>query len=131
MAVLQSGFEHKSQISENNLIFHYHNYDRNYDNAGYLDEYYSESLVVKADRSTKPSDKLSFGYGSEYKYDWGEFENRRSTVSTKGHMKDLGFANAGYKINENQILSIYGRIDDHNTTGSNQTYKLNFTQIFR
>ena len=131
MYALQSGFEHKSQISENNLIFHYHNYDRNYDNAGYLDEYYSESLVVKADRSTKLSDKLSFGYGSEYKYDWGAFENRGSyTASTKGHMKDLGFfGNAGYKINENQILSIYGRIDDHNTTGSNQTYKLNFTQI--
>ena len=35
----------------------------------------------------------------------------------------------GYKINENQILSIYGRSDDHNTTDRNQTYKLNFTQI--
>ena len=131
MYALQSGFEHKSQNSENNLIFHYHNYDRDYDNAGYLDEYDSESLVVKADRSTKLSDKLSFGYGSEYKYDWGAFENRGSyTASTKGHMKDFGFfANAGYKINENQTLSIYGRTDDHNTTGSNQTYKLNFIQI--
>ena len=37
--------------------------------------------------------------------------------------------NAGYKINENQTLSIYGRTDDHNTTGSNQTYKINFIQI--
>ena len=131
MYALQSGFEHKSQNSENNLIFHYHNYDRDYDNAGYLDEYDSESLVVKADRSTKLSDKVSFGYGSEYKYDWGAFENRGSyTASTKGHMKDFGFfANAGYKINENQTLSIYGRTDDHNTTGSNQTYKLNFIQI--
>ena len=131
MYALQSGFEHKSQNSENNLIFHYHNYDRDYDNAGYLDEYESESLVVKADRSTKLSDKVSFGYGSEYKYDWGAFENRGSyTASTKGHMKDFGFfANAGYKINENQTLSIYGRTDDHNTTGSNQTYKLNFIQI--
>ena len=45
-------------------------------------------------------------------------------------MKDFGFfVNAGYKINENQILSIYGRSDDHNTTDRNQTYKLNFTQI--
>ena len=131
MYALQSGFEHKSKNSENNLIFHYHNYDRDYDNAGYLDEYDSESLVVKADRSTKLSNKFSFGYGSEYKYDWGAFENRGSyTASTKGHMKDFGFfANAGYKINENQILSIYGRTDDHNTTGRNQTYKLNFIQI--
>ena len=53
MYAFQSGFEHKSQNSENNLILHYHNYDREYHNATYLDEYYSESLVVKADRSTK------------------------------------------------------------------------------
>ena len=131
MYALQSGFEHRSKNSEDNLIFHYHNYDREYHNATYLDEYDSESLVVKADRSTKLNNKFSFGYGSEYKYDWGAFENRGSyTASTKGHMKDFGFfANAGYKINENQILSIYGRTDDHNTTGRNQTYKLNFIQI--
>ncbi|MDC0200469.1 TonB-dependent receptor plug domain-containing protein [Candidatus Pelagibacter sp.] len=131
MYALQSGFEHRSQNSENNLIFHYHNYDREYHNDTYLDEYYSESLVVKADRSSKINNKFSFGFGSEYKYDWGSFENRGSyTASTKGHMKDLGFfANAGYKINENQILSIHGRTDDHNTTGRNQTYKLNFIQI--
>ena len=131
MYALQSGFAHKSKSSENNLIFHYHNYDREYHNATYLDEYDSESFVVKVDNSTQLNNKFSFGYGSEYKYDWGAFENRGSyTASTKGHMKDLGFfANAGYKINENQILSIYGRSDDHNTTGRNQTYKLNFIQI--
>ena len=131
MYALQSRFEHKSKNSENNLTFHYHNYDREYHNAGYLDEYYSESLVAKVDRSLKINNKISLGYGSEYKYDWGFFENRGSyTASTKGHMKDLGiFANTGYKINNNQILSIYGRTDYHNTTGRNQTYKLNFTQI--
>jgi vitamin B12 transporter len=130
MYALQSGLEHKSQNSENNLTLHYNNYDREYHNATYLDEYDSESMVVKAERSTKLNNKFSFGYGSEYKYDWGAFENRGSyTASTKGHMKDFGFfANAGYKINENQILSIYGRTDDHNTTGRNQTYKLNFIQ---
>ena len=131
MYALQSNLEHKSKNSENNFIFHYHNYDRGYRNAGYLDEYDSESLVIKGERTVNKNDKISFGYGSEYKYDWGAFENRGSyTASTKGHMKDLGlFANAGLKINENQILSIYGRTDDHNTTGRNQTYKLNFTQI--
>ena len=130
MYTLQSSLEHISKDSENNLIFHYHNYDRGYRNAGYLDEYDSESLVVKAERAFKENDRISFGYGSEYKYDWGAFENRGSyTASTKGHMKDFGlFANAGFRINENQILSIYGRTDDHNTTGRNQTYKLNFTQ---
>ena len=45
-------------------------------------------------------------------------------------MKNMGlFLNTGYKFNEDQVLSIYGRVDDHNTTGINQTYKLNFTQI--
>ena len=133
MYALQSGFEHKSQNSENNLILHYHNYDREYENSGYLDEYYSESLVLRGETKNKFSKNISFGYGSEYKYDWGAFENRGSyTASTKGHMKDFGFfANAGYKINENQILSIYGRTDDHNTTGRNQTYKLNFVQIYK
>lgn len=131
MYALQSSFEHKLKNSQNNLIFHYHKYDREYHNTGYLDEYDSESLVVKADRNLKINNKISLGYGSEYKYDWGAFENRGSyTASTKGHMKDLGFfANVGYKINDSQILSIYGRTDDHNTTGRNQTYKLNFTQI--
>ena len=131
MYALQSGLEHKSKNSESDLVFHYHNYDREYDNATYLDEYDSESFVVKGEQSIKLSNKTSFGYGSEYKYDWGAFENRGSyTASTKGHMKDLGvFVNTGYKINENQILSIYGRSDDHNTAGTNETYKLNYTQF--
>ena len=132
MYALQSILEHKTNNSENNLIFHYHNYDRGYRNSGYLDEYDSESITIKGERAISQNDSISFGYGSEYKYDWGAFENRGSyAASTKGHVKDLGlFANAGFKISENQILSIYGRTDGHNTTGSNQTYKLNFTQIF-
>ena len=131
MYTLQSGLEHISKNSESNLIFHYHNYDRDYENAGVLDEYESESLVVKSERKIKSSNKLSFGYGSEYKYDWGAFENRGSyTASTKGHMKDFGiFGNIGYKFTENSILSIYARSDDHNTTGINQSYKLNFTKF--
>ncbi|MDP7194770.1 MAG: TonB-dependent receptor plug domain-containing protein, partial [SAR202 cluster bacterium] len=131
MHTLQAGLEHVSKNSENNLIFHYHNYDRDYENAGALDEYDSESLVVKGERKIKSTNKLSFGYGTEYKYDWGAFENRGSyTASTKGHMKNFGiFGNAGYKFNESSILSIYGRSDDHNTTNRNQTYKLNFTKL--
>jgi vitamin B12 transporter len=46
-------------------------------------------------------------------------------------MQDIGiFANTGYKVTENSILSIYGRSDHHNTTDRNETYKLNFTQFF-
>ena len=79
MYALQSSFEHKLKNSESNLIFHYHNYDRKYNDGTYLDEYYSESLVIKGDRSIKFNNKISFGYGSEYKYDWGSFENREVT----------------------------------------------------
>ena len=53
MYALQSGFEHKSKNSEINLILHYHNYDREYHNAPYLDEYDSESLVVMGERKIK------------------------------------------------------------------------------
>ena len=37
----------------------------------YLDEYYSKSLVIKGENKNKFSKNISFGYGSEYKYDWG------------------------------------------------------------
>lgn len=133
MYTLQSGFEHISKKTENNLIFHYHGYDRQYENSGFLDEYYSESLVVKSESKNIFSEKISFGYGSEYKYDWGSFENRGSyNASTKGHVKNLGlFSNIGYKHNENLILSLYGRSDDHNTTGGNQTYKINLTKFLK
>jgi vitamin B12 transporter len=131
MYALQYGLNHISKNSESNLTLHYHNYDRDYENAGVLDEYESESSVIKGERKIKYSNKLSFGYGSEYKYDWGAFENRGSyTASTKGHMNNFGiFGNIGYKFTENSILSIYARSDDHNTTGINQTYKLNFTKL--
>ena len=132
MYAVQSSFDYKSQNSEKSLKFHYHKYDRDYDNASYLDEYDSESFVVRIENESKMNDKFSYGYGSEYKYDWGAFENRGSySASTKGHMKDLGFfANVGYKINRNQVFSVYSRYDDHNTAGINETYKINFTQFF-
>ncbi len=132
MYALQSGFEQKSKNSDGSITFHYHNYDREYNDSSFLDEYYSESVVFKADRNKTINSKLSIGYGSEYKYDWGSFENRGSySASTKGHMKNLGlFVNTGYNINENQIFSLYGRNDNHNTSGENYTYKVNFTQFF-
>ena len=47
----------------------------------------------------------------------------------KGHLSNLVFLpNAGYKLNENQIISFYARNDDHRETGGNKTYKINFTQ---
>lgn len=130
MHALQTGIEHISTSSETDIKFHYHNYDREYQNGGYLDEYYSESLVLKGEKRSQLNNNFSLGFGSEYKYDWGYFENRGSyNASTKGDTKDLGiFGNFGFKLNENQIFSFYSRLDDHNTTGLNQTFKINFLQ---
>ena len=130
MYAFQTGLEHRTNNSESDLKVHYHKYDREYANSGYLDEYYSESLVLKGERNFEKNSSLSFGYGSEYKYDWGNFENRGSyNASTKGHMKNLGvFSNLGYKLSENQILSFHLRGDNHNTTDFNKTYKFNISQ---
>ena len=50
MYVLQTGVERKTKSSFDNLMFHYHNYDRKYYVQGKKDKYYSESLVAKAER---------------------------------------------------------------------------------
>ena len=130
MYAFQTGLDRISKNTKDLLIFHYHNYDREYENSGYLDEYDSETFTIKGEREVKSTNKFSFGYGSEYKYDWGAFENRGSyTASTKGHIKDLGiFGNIGYKFSEDIIMSLYGRSDDHNVTGRYETYKINLTK---
>ena len=62
-------------------------------------------------------------YGSEYKYDWGHYITKTFTSQTKGHLSNLGiFINAGYKLNDNQVLSIHSRNDDHKETGGNKTF---------
>ena len=129
MYAIQTSVEQKTMNSEDELIFHYHNYDRKYNIQGKKDIYYSESLVAKGEKKLNYNKKLSFGYGGEYKYDWGHFDKKSWVEQTRGHMKNFGiFANAGFKFNDDQILSIYSRSDDHNTTGENQTYKVNFLQ---
>ena len=130
MYALQAEVEQRTKNSESDLKVHYHKYDREYANNGFLDEYYSESLVLKGERKFKKNSSVSFGYGGDYKYDWGNFENRGSyNASTKGHMENLSlFSNLGYKLNKYQILSLYLRADNHNTTDFNETYKLNFSQ---
>ena len=132
MYSIQTGLDYKTENKDSNFIIHYHNYDREYQNAGYLDEYYSESFVLRGENAISLSNDFSYGYGTEYKYDWGYFENRGSySASTKGHMKDFAvFLNAGYKISDNKILSIFTRSDKHNTAGQNETYKINFSQNF-
>ena len=130
MYALQTGVERKTNNSLDNLIFHYHNYDRKYYVQGKKDKYYSESLVAKAEREVIFDNKISYGFGSEYKYDWGHYQTTTFSSQTRGHLSNLGiFANLGFKFNENQILSFHGRNDDHKETGGNQTYKINFTQF--
>ena len=130
MYALQTGIERKTKDSLDNLMFHYHNYDRKYYVQGKKDKYYSESLVAKAEREVVVDKKLSYGLGSEYKYDWGHYQTTTFSSQTRGHLSNLGiFLNAGYKFNENQILSFHGRNDDHKETGGNKTYKINFTQF--
>ncbi|MDC3071952.1 TonB-dependent receptor plug domain-containing protein [Candidatus Pelagibacter sp.] len=130
MYAIQTGIERKTKSSLDNLMFHYHNYDRKYYVQGKKDKYYSESLVAKAEREVEVNSKLSYGFGSEYKYDWGHYLTKTFSSHMGGHIKNIGiFINSGYKFNENQILSIHGRNDDHKETGGNKTYRINFTQI--
>ena len=73
MYAFQTGLERKTK-SLDNLTFHYHNYDRKYYVQGKKDKYYSESLVTKFERDGVFDDKFSYGFGSEYKYDWGHYQ---------------------------------------------------------
>lgn len=131
MYALQSGVERKTQNSFDNFVLHYHNYDRKYTEKGKRNKYYSESVTAKAERDVKLNDKISYGFGSEYKYDWGSFKTTTYSSNTGGHVDNLGaFANLGYKFTDSQILSLHARNDHHYLTDSNQTYKINFTQIF-
>ncbi len=132
MYVMQTGFEILTKNSFDNFIIHYHNYDRKYDEQGTVNKYYSESFAAKAERDVTFNEKLSFGYGAEYKYDWGDYKTLTFASQTKGHLKNLGiFANTGYKFNDKQFLSLHLRNDDHKETGGNQTYKINYTQLFQ
>ena len=107
MHIIQAGLDHFEENIEDTLTFHYNNYDRDYENGGYIDEFLSESFVAKVERRIKKTNKISFGLGSDYKYDWGSFVDNGSwsTPSVKGNINNLGFfGNTGYKFSENTIL---------------------------
>tara|TARA_B100000575_G_C23083862_1_gene624548 strand:- start:437 stop:1492 length:1056 start_codon:yes stop_codon:yes gene_type:complete len=130
MYAIQAGFEKLNSNSFDNFIVHYHGYDREYDEQGTVNKYYSESITAKSERDITYNENLSFGYGAEYKYDWGDYKTLTFTSQTKGHLKNLGvFANAGFKFNNDQSISLHLRNDDHKETGGNQTYKINYSQV--
>ena len=132
MGSIQFGLENQNSSKKNNYIFYYNIYDREYDERGVMDTYESEVLGVKYDSSKKINEKISFGLGSEYKYDWGSFNNNGSySASTKGHSDNLAlYGNLGWNIFRNSNISLFGRSDNHKQTGINNTYKLNAEQGF-
>ena len=132
MYVVQTSLNKINKNSENLFTIHYNHYNREYDEGGFFDWYNSDSAVLKTETKIKPKGKISFGYGAEYKYDSAEFTNNGSwsTPSAKGNVDNLGFyANSGYQYSEDTIISLYGRGDNHKTTGLSPTYKINFTQF--
>ncbi|OCW78614.1 hypothetical protein AKH19_00090 [Pelagibacteraceae bacterium GOM-A1] len=132
MYAIQSGFERLARNSFDNFIIHYHGYDREYDEQGTVNNYYSESITSKAERDVIFNEKFSYGFGAEYKYDWGDYTTLTFNSQTKGHLKNFGvFTNVGYKFSDNQSLALHIRNDDHKETGGNQTHKINFTQSFK
>jgi len=130
MQVFQTSIDSVSKNMEDLLTFHWQAYAKDIDDGGYSDSYDSQALATRYEKKFNLSEKSSFGFGSEYKYDWGGFENQGSfNSSSKGHVKDFAiFANAGYKFFDNSIIYLYARNDDHNTAGQNNTYRLSFVQ---
>ena len=132
MYAAQFGLDHQKKDLKDYVTFHFHTYDREYDEDGTIDEYLSKAFTTRTERQIKFNEYLSFGIGGEYKYDWGEFENRGSyAASTKGNVDNKSlFSNLGFKPNDNTIISLYSRFDQHKTTGGNNTKKINITQLF-
>ena len=132
MGSVQFGIENQNIAQKNNYVFFYNMYDRKYDERGTIDTYESEVIGLKYDFSRLVNQKISFGAGAEYKYDWGYFDNNGSyQASTKGHSDNLAiYGNFGWNFVENSNISLFSRTDNHKQTGSNNTYKVNFEQKF-
>ncbi len=132
MGTIQLGVEKKYQNRISDYILYYNKYDRKYNERGTIDSYESEVVGLKYDLSKKISDKFSLGAGSEYKYDWGYFDNNGSyEASTKGNSNNFAvFTNFGWNFAKKSNLSIFARSDYHKYTHLNSTYKLNLEQSF-
>ena len=132
MGSLQFGLENQIGTGIDNYIFYYNIYDREYDERGTIDTYESKVLGLKYDFSRLINQNISYGFGSEYKYDWGYFNNNGSyEASTKGHSDNLAiYGNLGWNFSQNSNVSFFVRNDNHKQTGKNNTYKLNFDQEF-
>ena len=130
MYAFQSGIERKENNVDDSLVAHVHVHDRYYDTA-VKNKYYSRSYTLKGERKINVSDEISFGFGSDYNYNKGEFNVHGSWGSyARGHSDNLGlFTNFGYKFNENTIFSSHLRGDKHKYSQENITYRLNLTKL--
>ena len=72
MYALQSSLENRSEKRHDSFTSHIHVYDRVYDEAE-KNKYYSQSYTLKAERKVNLSDKISYGFGSDYNYNKGDF----------------------------------------------------------
>ena len=132
--IFQKSLNKLTQNTENLITFHYHHYNREYDESGYFDWYNSDSILIKTERKIDHLKNFSYGYGAEYKYDSGSFTDSGSwsSPSTKGNIDNSSlFGNVGYKFLENTIFSFYGRVDNHKTTKKNSNYKINLTHYLK
>ena len=131
MGSFQLGLKNLNEKNKKNYLLFYNIYDREYNEQGTLDIYKSEVIGLKYDLSKIVNSNLSFGLGTEYKYDWGYFENNGSyQASTKGHSENLSiYSNVGLNILEDFNISLFGRNDNHKQSGSNNTYKINLEKI--
>ena len=129
MFSFQSGLKSNDRNKNyDETIFYYTKYDREYDESGTIDNYYSDLFGLKYQISRKYNEIFSYGLGSDYSYNWGEFDNRGSyQASTKGNIDNFAlFSNLGIKIADNKNLSLFLRNDNHKKTGNNSTYKISY-----
>lgn len=132
MMTLQSGLNNFKSNSNADIVLYYTKYDREYDERGTLDNYYSNLVGSKYNHSFKLNQKFSYGFGADYKYEWGKFDNRGSyQASTKGNVDNFAvFGNFGFEFFRNTFLSFFARNDDHKQSGNNSSYKLSLNKEF-
>ena len=132
MFVSQLNYDLYHQNSKEKLSLYYNQYDRAYNEKGIIDYYDSIAKGIKFDH-IKNSSKFSYGLGSEYRYDEGEFQNNGSySASTKGHYDNISFyTNYGYNFFKKLTASVFGRYDQNKIVGSNLSKKIDLSQRYK
>ena len=116
---LQYGLSRLEENKDDNLIFYYNGYDREYDEKDTIDNYYSNTGGLKGDLSRNLNELFSYGLGFDYRYDWEKFDNRGSyQASTKGHTDNFSiYSNIGWNFFLDSNASLFLRNDNHKLMG--------------